>query len=335
MMVKISVIVPVYNMEKYLRECLNSVLSQSLREIEVITINDGSTDHSLEILQEYAKNDSRIVVIDKENAGVGEARNDGIKTAQGEYIAFMDSDDKYASDDALLHCYEIAKREKVAVVGGGLLYLHEDGTLEKENIKRVGNIAIDVKSLLEYKDYQYDYGYWCFIYKSKMLTDNNIYFPLYSRFQDPPFFVKAMITAGKFYILDEPVYVYRQAYGESKYTFEKTMDFLQGVMDNLKISRENNLPKLHYITAYRLNKEGSFMVTKNLFSERRNELLYNMIKAASMVDAEWLKDNGYSDMYPYVPEVFEYAADTAEKYEKLRSNKMVQNLSSLTKKLRK
>ena len=77
------------------------------------------------------------------------------------------------------------------------------------------------------------------------------------------------------------------------------------------------------------------MITKNLYDEKRNELLSMLIHASSLVDAEWLKENGYSDMYPYVPEVFEYAADTAEKYEKLRSNKLLQNLSGLTKKIRK
>lgn len=320
-------------MEKYLRECLDSVLCQSLKEIEIIAINDGSTDKSLEILREYAKKDARIIVIDKENAGVGEARNVGIKAAKGEYVAFMDSDDKYASNNALLRCYEAAKKHNVAVAGGEVLYLHEDGTLEKENAKNIGSVSINLKGLVDYKDYQYDYGYWCFIYQREILINNNIFFPSYSRFQDPPFFVKAMIAAGNFYVMEEPVYVYRQLYGESKYTVKKTLDFLQGIVDNLKISRENNLAKLHYITAYRLNKEGSFMITKNLFGEKQNELLSGLIKASSVVDDKWLAENSYTDMCPFVPEVFDYLANTTKKYEKLRSNKLLQRLNEVKKKI--
>ncbi len=89
----VSVIIPVYNVEQYLRQCLDSVVNQTLRNIEIICVNDGSTDGSLEILKEYAKDDSRIIVIDKENEGVSATRNKGIETARGEYIGFVDSDD--------------------------------------------------------------------------------------------------------------------------------------------------------------------------------------------------------------------------------------------------
>lgn len=92
-MPKISVIIPVYNAEKYLRRCLDSLCAQTFTDFEAICINDGSVDSSGEILKQYAANDSRFVVVDKKNAGVSAARNDGIKRACGEYIHFMDADD--------------------------------------------------------------------------------------------------------------------------------------------------------------------------------------------------------------------------------------------------
>ena len=92
-MIKVSIIVPVYNMEKYLRECLDSLVNQTLKDIEIICINDGSKDNSLEILNEYSQKDSRIKVINKENEGQGVARNLGISKAQGEFIGFVDPDD--------------------------------------------------------------------------------------------------------------------------------------------------------------------------------------------------------------------------------------------------
>ena len=91
--IKVSVIVPVYNVEKYLRECLESLVNQTLKEIEIICINDGSEDSSLEILNEYASKDSRFVIINQENCGQSVARNKGLDVAKGEYIGFVDSDD--------------------------------------------------------------------------------------------------------------------------------------------------------------------------------------------------------------------------------------------------
>ena len=90
---KVSVIIPVYNVEEYLRECLDSIVKQTLREIEIICVDDGSTDNSLEILKEYAKKDNRITVITQKNLHAGVARNAGLAVAKGEYLSFLDSDD--------------------------------------------------------------------------------------------------------------------------------------------------------------------------------------------------------------------------------------------------
>ena len=92
-MVKVSVIIPVYNVEKYLEECLNSIVYQTLNDIEIICINDGSTDNSLKILNSYAENDNRITVISQKNQGHAKATNVGINMSKGEYLYLMDSDD--------------------------------------------------------------------------------------------------------------------------------------------------------------------------------------------------------------------------------------------------
>ena len=92
-MAKISIIVPVYNTEKFLEKCLNSLINQTLKDIEIICINDGSTDNSLQILEKFANKDKRIQIINQTNSGPSIARNIGIKKAVGEYIGFVDSDD--------------------------------------------------------------------------------------------------------------------------------------------------------------------------------------------------------------------------------------------------
>ena len=90
---KITVIIPVYNVEKFLRTCLDSVINQTYQNLEIICVNDGSTDSSPEILKEYFEKDDRIIIINKENGGLSSARNAGLDAATGEYVAFLDSDD--------------------------------------------------------------------------------------------------------------------------------------------------------------------------------------------------------------------------------------------------
>lgn len=92
-MVKVSIIVPVYNVDNYLEKCLDSLINQTLKDIEIICVNDGSTDNSLEILEKYSQKDNRIIIINQDNAGVSVARNSGMKIAKGQYIGFVDSDD--------------------------------------------------------------------------------------------------------------------------------------------------------------------------------------------------------------------------------------------------
>ena len=109
--VKVSVIIPVYNVEKYLNQCLDSIVGQTLRDIEIICVDDGSTDRSSEILKEYQKKDDRIKVIRQENAGAGAARNKGMDNAQGKYLSFLDADDFFESD-MLEEAYACAEKDR-------------------------------------------------------------------------------------------------------------------------------------------------------------------------------------------------------------------------------
>lgn len=112
---KVSVIIPVYNVEQYLRECLDSVLGQTLKEIEVICVDDGSTDHSLEILREYEKRDSRVKVLTQPNTNAGAARNHGLKYAKGKYLSFLDSDDFFEAN-MLEKAYQRCERDNLEIV---------------------------------------------------------------------------------------------------------------------------------------------------------------------------------------------------------------------------
>lgn len=334
MSIKVSVIVPVYNTEQYLRECLDSIVNQTLKDLEIIIINDCSPDNSIEIIREYEQEDNRIVVIDKkQNEGVGKARNDGIKAAKGESVIFMDSDDLYSSDTVLEKLYNAAIENNAKISAGRREYIDTDGSIGiYDNPLSEYELSFFQEGLTRYSDFQYDYGYTSYLFNRKMLIENHIFFPLYSRFQDPPFFVRAMFAAKEYYFIDEPVYRYRLISGESKYTLKKTIDFISGVTDNLKFAKENNLAKLYCLSTHRLNTEGSFMAIQNLYCENNEQILAKLIEANQVVDTKWLKETGYEIQEPFVMDVFKYAVDTAEKYEKLRNNKILKPIKRILKK---
>lgn len=120
-MIKVSIIIPIYNTEKYLTKCLKSVISQTLQDIEIICVNDGSTDDSLIIINKYAKLDSRIKIVDKENGGLVSARKSGVEIAQGKYIGYVDSDD-WIEPEMFEILYKYAEKYKVDLVSSGYIF---------------------------------------------------------------------------------------------------------------------------------------------------------------------------------------------------------------------
>lgn len=140
----ISVIVPVYNVEQYLHCCIESILNQTFKNFELILINDGSTDNSGAICDEYKKKDTRIHVFHKENSGLSAARNVGIEHAQGEYLIFVDSDDYWAGTDALQHLYDIAKKNDADIVRGEYMSIDDNGYKIKTATKNKKNIELKI-----------------------------------------------------------------------------------------------------------------------------------------------------------------------------------------------
>lgn len=328
---KVSVIVPVYNTAKYLPECLDSILSQTLKDIEIIAINDGSPDNSIDILKDYAAKDERLKIIDKKNEGVGKARNDGMKAATGDFIAFMDSDDYYPTPQVLEKLVSAARGKGVKVAGGRKVKL-EDGRAEKD--KKIEDCGMDftLTGLHSYSEFQYDYGYTQYIYDLKMLKDNSIEFPSFKRFQDPPFFVRAMIAADSFFALDEPVYVYRMVHNRSKISPRSTVDFLEGLSSNIRLSREYGLSKLHFLCAKRLDTEGSYMLLNNLNTGNNDEILGALLRTSSLIDSAWLRDEGYDVSDPFVPEAVRFCANTTARYQSMRKSKLFRVAAKLAEK---
>ena len=157
-MKKVSVIIPVYNVEEYLEECMESVIHQTLKEIEILCVNDGSTDHSLQILEQYAKKDDRIRIISQKNGGYGKAMNQGLDAASGEYIGIVESDD-YADPEMFEEMYNVASSNQLDVVKSGFYYYYSipKERNEKEEkfqakLKELLALAKKKKNVLEYQE---------------------------------------------------------------------------------------------------------------------------------------------------------------------------------------
>lgn len=251
-MQKVSVIIPVYNAEKYLKECLDSVISQTLTDIEIICIDDGSTDNSLAILQEYPQKDERIIVLKQKNKGAGIARNLGIKQAKGEFVAFMDSDDKYPDENTLELMFVKAKENNVFICGGEFsFFTSENSTLTQNFLESDRKYSFEKDEVIEYKNYQFDYGYHRFIYNKEFLLKNGLFFPNYRRFQDPPFFVKAMIKAERFFALNKITYCHRIFHQNVIWDNLRIQHLLLGLLDNYKLANKYGFEELKQTTTNR------------------------------------------------------------------------------------
>lgn len=198
---KVSVIVPIYNVEPYIKRCLNSLTNQTLKDIEIICINDCSTDNSLDILKEYARNDKRIIVIDlPQNQGAAVARNKGLEVARGEYLGFVDPD-----DDLDLNFYEElykkAAPQKLDIVKTQRIKIEEDGT----HIRGVLNSSIRKRESIYYFTYEWQTA----IYRSVLIYENNIKFPSDVRkAQDVVFLNKVVLESKTYAIIDNVNYYY-------------------------------------------------------------------------------------------------------------------------------
>ena len=210
----ISVIVPVYNVESYLEECLESIIIQTYSNLEIILVNDGSTDNSGKICDLYNKKDNRIKVIHKENGGLSSARNEGLKIATGKYISFIDSDDFLLHKNVYSEMINIIERENSDLVHGDALKYYSD--LKKEsfnNLKNRGNFigTLDSEEFFLMSLNKIIYAPVCFnLYRKELLDKNKLYFKEGIYHEDEEFTPRVLLAAKKVSIYRKEFYGYRQ-----------------------------------------------------------------------------------------------------------------------------
>ena len=208
---KVSILVPIYNMEKYLNNCLDTLINQTLKDIEIICINDGSTDNSLKIIQEYASKDNRITIIDKPNSGYGASMNIGLDIAKGEYIGIIEPDD-FASLDMFEELFNKIEENDCDVVKSDF-YTYNSTKEQKIKFTQIEKFktnkvisAKNNKNILNIIP-----SIWSAIYKNDFLKVNNIRFLETSgaSFQDTSFNLKVLMSAKRVLLIPEAYLLYR------------------------------------------------------------------------------------------------------------------------------
>lgn len=229
---KVTIVVPVYNTEKYLDRCLTSIINQTHKNLEIILVNDGSTDNSLKIMNKYKDIDNRIIIIDQVNQGAGEARNSGLNIATGDYISFIDSDD-YVEEN---YVYELLTN------------------IKRNDVYSYCNVHINgkVKEISELENYLYmnqmTGGKLCNLKDVK-----NIRFPKYHYCDDLMFYYKALATGKGCTKVNKPLYNYEQrddslSHKRKDYP-DETMDILEEIINykNINTMSKKDIERLEFL----------------------------------------------------------------------------------------
>lgn len=254
-MAKLSIIVPVYNVEKYLPKCLESLTNQTLKDIEIICVNDGSMDNSLAILKEFASKDSRIRIIDNQHQGVAKTRNTGIEQSTGEYIGFVDSDD-YIDIDFFEKLYNSATKSNSDIAIASILK-HKNffNIYNAKYTKEETAITIQDKiKLCEDKKHFFFYA-WNKIYHSGFIKENNIKFSEGQIYEDVMFAIKALYYSNKIISVYGTKYHYIEHENSlTKYkdkTGEKEHDLIKAYSELQEFCNSKNIEipeRLNYYT---------------------------------------------------------------------------------------
>lgn len=279
---KVSIIVPIYNEENNLRKCIESLINQTYKNLEIILINDGSTDNSKEIIDSYK--DKRIVAIHKKNTGIGDTRNTGIDKSTGDYIMFVDSDDYIE-----LNCVEILLKnlnENKSDLVISNYYLDTPSKTYEMNLKIFNSINIKEDCDLLCK---INLSPWIKLYKKDLLINNSNRFPINLKYEDVPFVVEAVIKAGKISFVSNYLYHYViKKSGETITRDERIFDIITicAIVEK-KLEQIDYVNKTNFfvkVLSYYL-KNSRYIPNINL----RNEFIDAVYIYLKRIDKDWRK----------------------------------------------
>ena len=274
---KISIIVPIYNVEKYLRDCIDSLICQTYKNIEIILVDDGSTDSSSNICEEYKKIDNRIKVIHKENGGLPTARNAGLEIATGDYIMFSDSDDMFLPNSCEVMLKAI-KEKKADYIVGNYQNCTEEGepwekpVFDKEKYK---NFKLNIKDYIN-SFFVMNSSVCNKIFDSNFLKKIDIKFVVGVPAEDAIFTTYCFMKSENVYYISDVMYLYRQRKAATSISMNCSLEYFEGISKAYKIIY-NNFKENNEIGFYRF-----------FYAKSMTYMLYKFIDSKLMSDEERL-----------------------------------------------
>lgn len=294
----LSVVVPVYNVSKYLEECLDSVIQQSFKDFEVLLINDGSTDASLDLLEEVASRDSRVRVWSQFNCGAGSARNRGIELASGKHLIFIDPDDIFATDHVFSDLIDAMDKSGALICGGSLSLLKPSGKIKSEFSFDESFYHVSYEREVPLEQIWTDYGWIRFMYDSSLFVDGAVRFPQLNWYEDPVFFLRAVEKAGGCKVVPVDVYHYRVGYKETEWTVARVRDMLWGMGHNLAVADRLKMRELYVTIVNRFNRDYSDAILKQIKDPGVYEQL---VTIQASINHGLIKDcSAYDEPYYYL-----------------------------------
>jgi len=309
MEIKVSVIIPVYNAEKYIEECINSLLNQTLKEVEFIFIIDGSTDLSESIIRKYAEKDKRIIIYNQENKGISISRNKGIDLCSGEYIGFLDNDDYYDAN-MLWNLYTNAKKHDVEIIVSNTI-------LERDSKKVIKRNGFEYNKVFNYHYIQENivpnllisedlFALWNKLFKREFIINNKLYLKSNREIEEDGMFnLNAFNLCKKVIFIDYAGYNYRDVTtSHSRKTIER--DFFKKSVEKLKKDYKNE---------FKLNLDEKFVEKLNTirFINRVFYLFFkvstdngNFFKRYNYIKNMLFDNDTYFSVIKYKSEVLEY-----------------------------
>ncbi len=234
----ISVIIPVYNVEEYINECVDSVINQTYKNLEIILVDDGSTDNSSKICDEYAKLDKRIKSIHQQNQGAAEARNNGLKVSKGKYIAFIDSDD-YVSNDFIYSLYNNLIKNKADISACGYCEYYNNGKINYKNFRNIKRKYNKMEALIFLNVLGYfDVGPWNKLYKKELFDKYK--FPKNKIAEDWRIMFKIIDQIDYLYYDSAEKYFYRYREGSVTRTKKIKYDGIEAAEETIQYFKSKN-----------------------------------------------------------------------------------------------
>ncbi|SCA91294.1 putative glycosyltransferase / GT2 [Pseudolactococcus piscium] len=271
---KVSIIVPVYNVEEYIRECINSILSQTYSNLEIIVVDDGTKDRSIEITKGLSDMDSRIRIISQPNQGLSAARNTGIENATGKYVAMIDSDDKI-KPDFIKHLIDVAESQNADIVRGSFRDFEgnipgswvADFLMESQN---------SIKILNKFLDNHTSFVVWSSLYRTDFLNLHNLRFTPGILLEDGDFTVRSYLKASKVVTTDYTDYQYRIRPGSiltsnnAKRMSESEEIIIKKFLDELSVTKSEQISNILKKSIYSFMRDWTRILVNNNVKLNRN-----------------------------------------------------------------